>query len=425
MIAALPNAPDARTRDAQTGPVTAGLAEVCPDVAAVQRACYGRRLAPLDCGDGVEVQVGFEATRARQVEMQWRVRVTGLDFELQFVDAASLFDLGSALSPGVPLGLQRAAVLHAASALLEALEQRLGVRIELTGLAGEAPAWEADALLCLSVSRTGVSRTGALGTGVSGTGAQKTGRPAPGGTPADVPSACAVFLRALQPEGWRVIRHAASSMLTLPPAHDALIDASLVCDPVVVSVAELRQIEAGDVLLLDAPATALDRVPVVVKLGSHRVPVVQAWLGGGRAHITRVAPTRIGTPPAGADRHRPWSKPMEPPERADADDGAAANADPSDRHPFDDLQVEIEIELGRLALPLSALRSLAVGQVFETDRPAGGEGLVLWCGGRQLGMGRLVTVGDRLGVRVMALGGPVRDETDASPRATPTPTPAP
>lgn len=69
------------------------------------------------------------------------------------------------------------------------------------------------------------------------------------------------------------------------------------------------------------------------------------------------------------------------------------------------MQVEVQIEVGRMMLPLSALQSLAVGQVFDTQQAAESNTVSLWAGGQRFAQGQLVVLGDRLGVRVMSIEG--------------------
>ena len=93
------------------------------------------------------------------------------------------------------------------------------------------------------------------------------------------------------------------------------------------------------------------------------------------------------------------SDPTNAPEAGDAEPQVPAGGPPD----IDAVLVDIELEFGRLSLPLSALRTLAVGQVFETVQTLEGNGVVLWCGGQRLGLGQLVAIGERLGVRIAAL----------------------
>ena len=70
---------------------------------------------------------------------------------------------------------------------------------------------------------------------------------------------------------------------------------------------------------------------------------------------------------------------------------------------IDAVLVDIHVETGRLTMPLSSLRNLAVGQVFDTLQSLDSGNLVLWCGGQRLGLGQLGAVGDHVGVRITTL----------------------
>lgn len=380
------------------------IVKMAAGVAAAQRASYGRRWDSLRFGAD-ELQVDFQESQARRVEMQCRLRCAGLDFELQVVEPSALIDLGAALSPGVPLPLQRAAVLHAAEALLLALEQRFGARIELTGLSGTAPAWDRHQAIGLQVNRLMLASSTAPGPDASSPSAPSDERP----------RSSAVLLRALQTEGWQLIQGAASRMAASPAAHDTVVTVSAHAESIPLRIGELRQLEAGDVLLMKASADGLRRTAVTLKLGPAPLPGLRAVRTGSQLRITAVPATSASTlhtvtvadvePTAPTDAHPSprWSASMNSSDPANTvQDLAQVPAAPTDLA-LDAVQVDIELELGRIRLRLSELRHLAVGQVYETDRSADGEGVVLWCGGQRLGLGQLVTVGERLGVRVTAL----------------------
>ena len=76
--------------------------------------------------------------------------------------------------------------------------------------------------------------------------------------------------------------------------------------------------------------------------------------------------------------------------------------------------VWVEVELARLSLTIDQLRALNIGQVFELDTPPEAAQVVLSCGGQRLGLGQLMAVGERLGVRVVELATPA---TPAAPVA--------
>lgn len=349
----------------------AGIAEAC-------RVFYGRQLEPLVVGNDT-FTLRFEEVLASRAGMQLHVRCGGNDFELQIIQPAVVADLGPALTQGVPEALRRAAVMHALQPLWQALEQRLGATLELLSLDGAVPACSPDEALGLRIEHGGMN----------------------GGPAAHT----AVLLRALRPIGWRRLARAgaAGGLVESPAALDVPVEVSLQCDPVGVTVRELASMEAGDVLLLDALADRLRSLPVRLLLGRTLVPGITAVHSGCRLEVTSAPSANAAhTEP----RRRPSrrhemnaSDPTSAPDAGDAESQLPAEGPPD----IDALMVDIELELGRLSLPLSALRTLAIGQVFETVQPIEGNGVILWCGGRRLGLGQLVAIGDRLGVRIAAL----------------------
>lgn len=69
---------------------------------------------------------------------------------------------------------------------------------------------------------------------------------------------------------------------------------------------------------------------------------------------------------------------------------------------LEDLRVVVDFDLGELVLPLRTLRTLAVGQVFELDRPLP-SGVRMRANGQLLGEGDLVEIDGRLGVTLTRL----------------------
>ncbi|MBA3623629.1 MAG: FliM/FliN family flagellar motor switch protein [Methylibium sp.] len=380
------------------------LPQVSTEIAQAFRLFYGRQLEPLVSGDDI-FTVRFEEVLASQAGMQLRVRCAGHDFELQIVEPSVVVDTGAALAPTVPDSLRCAAVMHSLQPLWQAVERRLGASIEQLSLHGSVPARSPDQALGLSLTRT---------SGKGGAASQ--------------PTRSALLLRALQPLGWQQLAQAvaAGPLFDLPPMHDVLLTVALQCDPVGLTLDELAHMEAGDVLLLDAPAAQLGSVPVRLVLEGKALPCTRALQSGRRLEIVE-APTARTTQ---ADASRPnWRRrDMEVPDTPSrtshtSSHGEAAPSPVQGTPDVDAIMVDIELELGRLSLPVSALRSLAVGQVFETVQPIEGNRVVLWCGGRQLGLGQLVAVGDRLGVRVAALQAATEASGDGGRRRTAVGTP--
>jgi type III secretion protein Q len=66
---------------------------------------------------------------------------------------------------------------------------------------------------------------------------------------------------------------------------------------------------------------------------------------------------------------------------------------------LDEVPVELVFELGRVAVPLGQLRTMAPGHVFDLGRDLRHPVDVLLAG-RRVGEGELVQVGERVGVRL-------------------------
>jgi len=64
-----------------------------------------------------------------------------------------------------------------------------------------------------------------------------------------------------------------------------------------------------------------------------------------------------------------------------------------------DVPIDIDVELGRRMLPLSAILDLTNGSVIKMHRSAG-ENIDILAGGAQFGSGEIVIIEERFGVRI-------------------------
>jgi type III secretion system YscQ/HrcQ family protein len=94
-------------------------------------------------------------------------------------------------------------------------------------------------------------------------------------------------------------------------------------------------------------------------------------------------------------------------ERGDASPGpdpALSAGAPAADAAFDDLPIKVVFELGRVEMSLGRLQELGPGHVFELERPLGRAVEVL-AGGRRIGQGEIVRIGEQVGVRMVRLFG--------------------
>ena len=69
------------------------------------------------------------------------------------------------------------------------------------------------------------------------------------------------------------------------------------------------------------------------------------------------------------------------------------------------LVVPITAVIGEVELPLRVFNSVGAGYVFELPTTLEQSTVRLYTGSRYVGSGRLVTIGERLGVRLLEWGG--------------------
>lgn len=69
---------------------------------------------------------------------------------------------------------------------------------------------------------------------------------------------------------------------------------------------------------------------------------------------------------------------------------------------LNELPVQLACEFGRLELTLGELRTLDAGSVLPLKKPAQ-EAVDILVNGRRMGRGRLVEIGDSLGVQIVRL----------------------
>jgi type III secretion protein Q len=146
----------------------------------------------------------------------------------------------------------------------------------------------------------------------------------------------------------------------------------------------LESLRPGDVVMLDCTALGHGRAAVVI--GERHLGF--ARLDGGRALLAS------SLRPVEGDMHQVWT----------TTDNAMTNADdPSSPDAgLDELEVKLMFELGRLDISLGELRTVAPGFVFDLRRDPG-RAVDIVAGGRRIGHGEVVQVGDALGVRIVRI----------------------
>jgi len=147
-------------------------------------------------------------------------------------------------------------------------------------------------------------------------------------------------------------------------------------------LAEVRGIERGDIVAIEEWRAAGAAVVVDAAPGGAAGPCFTALAEGSRITIQH-------------RREQTMNRPADTPP-ASPDDAAPELA--VDR--LDAIEVTLRFEVGDLAMSLGELRNVRAGHVFELGQPLNRGPVRIVAHGNLLGMGTLVAVGDRLGVRV-------------------------
>lgn len=151
------------------------------------------------------------------------------------------------------------------------------------------------------------------------------------------------------------------------------------------TVAELADLNAGDVVICDRNLPGLD--DVVAVLGER-------WLYAAKAAAGTVT---LATP-----RHDArvsleyWT--MDDADKKPLSEPASADAE------LAEIPIKLFFEIGRLEIPLGEVQRLGPGYVFELGRPVS-EPVDILANGRRIGQGEIVRIGDATGVRVTRLLG--------------------
>lgn len=139
---------------------------------------------------------------------------------------------------------------------------------------------------------------------------------------------------------------------------------------------ELRLLEPGDAVLPIEQGIATDSIIVTVAGRAY----AEAKLHNGEMSIVKLL------------KNQEVSMSNETSLQNKKPDSALAN--------FDEMEINLTFEIGRMQMTLAELETIAPGYVFKLDRELSGLIDVI-SGGRRIGRGSLVEIGDRVGVRLL------------------------
>lgn len=209
-----------------------------------------------------------------------------------------------------------------------------------------------------------------------------------------------------------------SSQLQLPKLPDVTwtngdsvtLRLPMVAGEVGVSVAELEELQVGDVVVLQGAAKQ-DATQVAIAILPGKTII--ATVDGQKLAIARVGNSMSTSDAAGGDAKSAQAPKAAAP--AGAAPAAAAPAKASEplmpAASIEELPIRIVFDLGEVELTLAELKALVPGQVINLARDPG-NAVRVSVNGRRIGAGEIVEIEGRLGVRITELGG--RHELPAS-----------
>lgn len=353
---------------------SARLGKVSPELAFATTFLYGRSLH-LSADKALQLDAEFGAFEFASADLEIGLRCAGHVFRLQIAHGTDLLGERWLLTEQMPAAYLRALVLTGAGDLLDGLALCLGQPVELVSAKMGGRTWGTDAAVGVQlVLRRGTSRA---------------------------VSRCQVMIQADHASAWDALCAAAQPRLVstgAPPSGS--VEVNILVEPVHLDMTELHGLCAGDLLLLNSVNEREQGLSVGLSVSGPTFHTAHALLRGRRIHL--VAP-RAHAPSAPLSHS--WRSPMnanaQPKKQGDPSPASAASA--TQKVELGNMQVEVQVQVGRMLMPLTVLQNLAEGQVFDTHQSIDGNTVGLWAGGQCFARGQLVALGDRVGVRLVSV----------------------
>lgn len=150
-------------------------------------------------------------------------------------------------------------------------------------------------------------------------------------------------------------------------------------------LAQLRTLECGDVIVLGDRRTAFDNLHLATEADGNR-----GWSASwndGRVRIEAPASWTIDDS---------WSKPM----NETPDDVMPGETESTGVDALSNLPMRIDFTLGEILVPLGKLSAFEPGYVFDLANDLENARVGIRANGKRIGHGRLVAIGDTLGVQL-------------------------
>lgn len=329
----------------------AALPRLDAEIAAAQRRLLA--LTPVQPQGALSgISFAWEPVGAADAALQLALRIAGEAFEVAVQGPEALPALAAMLQRGLPAALRTAGLAYMVQPTLDSISLLLKARVELTATATEAVAPPEAGIGFLVEPAGGIPWRG--------------------------------WIRPAHLQGWAWLVRAAETLMPRRTPSAVPVDCHPVLGSTRVSANDLRGLAAGDVLVIQRGVGTRDELQCWLALGDNRRVVGRAAVCVGGLQVIGIG----GQEEASMD--------YEP--APDAAHPTLASAG--------EVEVTVRFELKPWRANLDELGLLAPGSVIDTGGHIGDAEIALWVERRCIGTGRLMAVGDRLGVRVHQLWAP-------------------
>lgn len=318
--------------------------------------------------NGNASHVEFIAPTRRNAAALVNIKWGGHLFAVRLTQPAVVPALDIVLRPDLPLSIWSMAVKEAISDWIELVSDVSGTPAVLVGLVRDSNPAPLNLSLGLRLSQIGQAYRGTIDI-----------------TAADV-------------AGWQWIINRLGAAPALLASVDPEVALSFCLRPVCVPISELCTLQPGDVVLLDESRAAANQLPLTCVSGGRIVHGLNAISDGIAIHLSNKPIKELNVALEQTVNPRPA--------RTSPKAGDAATPDiPQGPDSLDELEMWLQFEVGHTKMSLGQVRSLTPGQVLVAAGDDSTHEVRVLCNGRWIATGRLVAIGERLGVQVTGLGG--------------------
>lgn len=319
--------------------------------------------------NGSSSQLEFIPPTQRAAAALLKIKLGGHLFELRVSQPATMPAVNIAIRDDLPSAIWQMAVEEAASDWIRLISEASGKPTVLVELSRHSDAAPLNLSLGVRLSRVGQADHGTIDV-----------------TASDI-------------AGWQwVARHLRDPVPKPAAVIDPVMTLSFRLRPVCVAIAELRTLQLGDIVLLDESQSSATQLPLRCVIGERIVNGINAISDGIAIKVSKQPIKELSV------TFEPTVNPRATRTSPRAGDTATPEI-PQGPDVLDSLEMWLEFEVGRTKMSLGQIRALVPGQILVASGDDSTRDVRVLCNGRWIATGRLVEIGEKMGVQVTNLAG--------------------